>query len=332
MNFSASDIYSLYSPSLCERRVFLRAHHVPEAEAGDFEKLIFELGRRHEKNHLESFPQYVDLTEGAFNSRIARTREAISDRADVIYQGVLKAKLPGTDDTVIGIPDLFIRNDQSYTIRECKLARHVDENRHEEIQIQLWLYGWLFKTSLKMHPTGLEVYLGDQTIVSLPVSEDASILKTLNLIRTIALQADEPYSPVGWFKCSGCGFGDRCWKIAEGDQDVSIVFGLDQGTAISLRKKGVKSIDELLSRYNNKTLSEVKKPRGNQMVRIGKAAERILLQAEALKTQKQWLIKPLELPVSKNMVMFDLEGLPPQFDELDKIYFVGYTGFWSESR
>jgi predicted RecB family nuclease len=327
VNISASDIYSLYNPSLCERRVFLRAHHEPEAEVGDFEKLIYELGRRHERNHLESFPQYVDLTEGDINDRIDRTREAISDRADVIYQGVLKAKLPGTDDTVIGIPDFLIRDDQSYTIRDCKLARHADESSHPEIQVQLWLYGWLFKASMKMPLTGLEVYLGDQTIVSLPLTEDDSLLKTLNLIRTIALQANEPYSPVGWSKCGGCGFGERCWKIAERDQDVSIVFGLDQGTAITLRKEGVTSIDELLSHYNTKTLSEVKKSRGDQMVRIGKAAERILLQAEALKTQKQRLIKPLELPVSKNMVMFDLEGLPPQFDELDKIYLWGTQVF-----
>jgi hypothetical protein len=71
MNFSASHIYSLYNPSQCERRVYLRAHHVPEGEAGDFEKLIFELGRRHEKNHLESFPQYVDLAAGDINDRIA---------------------------------------------------------------------------------------------------------------------------------------------------------------------------------------------------------------------------------------------------------------------
>jgi hypothetical protein len=48
------------------------------------------------------------------------------------------------------------------------------------------------------------------------------------------------------------------------------------------------------------------------MVRIGKAAERILMQAEALKTRRQRFIKPLELPGSKNLVMFDLEGLPPQ--------------------
>jgi len=327
MIFSASDIYSLHKPSLCKRRVFLRAHHVPETEAGDFEKLIFELGRRHESNHLMSFPGYKDLSQGDLNDRIAKIRKAISDRADVIYQGVLTARLPDTEDTVIGIPDFLIRKDQTYTIRDCKLARHVEKSNHEEILLQLQLYGWLFEESMKKPPSGLEVYLGDRTVISIPFAEDHSVLKTLNLIRSLTSRPDEPYSPVGWSKCSSCGFWNKCWKTAEDEQDLALVYGIDQGIAIALRDRGVKSIDGLLKSHNSSTLSEVKKQRGSRMVKIGKAAERILLQAEALKTKKHRLIKPLKLPVSRNMVMFDLEGLPPQFDELDKIYLWGTQVF-----
>jgi len=63
------------------------------------------------------------------------------------------------------------------------------------------------------------------------------------------------------------------------------------------------------------------------MVRVGSLAERILLQAEALKSNKEKLLAPLNLPVAENMVMFDLEGLPPQFDELDKVYLWGTQVF-----
>ena len=35
------------------------------------------------------------------------------------------------------------------------------------------------------------------------------------------------------------------------------------------------------------------------------------------------LLSPLQLPIADDIVMFDLEGLPPQFDELDKIYLWG---------
>jgi predicted RecB family nuclease len=59
------------------------------------------------------------------------------------------------------------------------------------------------------------------------------------------------------------------------------------------------------------------------MVRIGIAAERILQQAEALRSERETLLAPIVLPAAASMVMFDLEGLPPQFDELDKVYLWG---------
>ena len=331
MNLSASDIYSLYRPQKCERRIFLRKHNIPEAEAGDFEKLIIELGQRHEAEHLASFPKYADLSQGSLDERIEKTREAIDSNADVIYQGVLTAKLPGTEDMVIGIPDFLILKAQTYKIRDCKLARHADEDRHPEILLQLQLYGWLFEETVKKPVRGLEVYLGDRTLASIPIEKDNSVLEIMNKIRLLSMQSDEPYSPVGWSKCDGCGFDNRCWKIAKDTNDPAMVIGIDQAIAVALRDQGVKTIDELLERHTEETLSEVKKLRGDKLVKVGKIAERILLQAEALKSKQHRLIKQLELPSSANMVMFDLEGLPPQFDELDKIYLWG-TQVFGENR
>ena len=49
------------------------------------------------------------------------------------------------------------------------------------------------------------------------------------LAQILALkQADsEPYSPVGWSKCSDCGFQGRCWPQAEAKGDVAMVEGVD---------------------------------------------------------------------------------------------------------
>lgn len=59
------------------------------------------------------------------------------------------------------------------------------------------------------------------------------------------------------------------------------------------------------------------------MVRIGSAATRILESAEAISSGKErWLQRP-QLPVASNYVMFDCEGLPPQLDEVDKVYGCG---------
>ncbi|MBI1808152.1 MAG: TM0106 family RecB-like putative nuclease [Ignavibacteria bacterium] len=323
MNLSASDIYTLYRPSKCERRVFLCAHGEPEGEPSEFDKLIEELGRRHEANHLATFSKYLDLRDGNLPSRMSKTLEAIERGVEVIYQGVFQASLPNKGNRIIGIPDFLIKDGNGYKIRDCKLSRHVGEGRHEEIILQLELYGWLFERNLHNPPTALEVYLGDESIVQLPYNAGKSALETLEQIRELSQQSEEPYSPVGWSKCGSCGFRERCWTIAEEMNDVALVYELDQGTAIALKQKGVTTIEGLLRHYNKESLAELKKPRGNKMVRVGTTAERLLLQAEALTSGKEKLLAPLKLPIAEDMVMFDLEGLPPQFDELDKVYLWG---------
>src|SRR5260221_7757553 len=165
MTLSASDIYTLHRPSKCERRVFLRAHDEPEADPGEFDKLIIELGQRHEANHLSTFPKFIDLKDGSFPSRVTRTHQAIVNEAEVIYQGVFEASLPGTATTIVGIPDFLIKEGNGYKIRDAKLSRHVGAGRHEEIVLQLELYGWLYQQNLNKSPTALEVYLGDESIV-----------------------------------------------------------------------------------------------------------------------------------------------------------------------
>lgn len=327
MRFSATDIYSLFSPKKCERRVFLRSHHEPEAQPGEFDKLIVELGQRHERNHLLSFKHYVDLREGKLEDRAARTLEAIKAGAEVIYQGVFFAKLPNSSDEVIGVPDFILKEDNGYAIRDCKLARHADEKRHREIVMQLQLYGWLYENCLHARPHALEVYLGDQSIAQISYDGGTAAVGQIKEIRNLCSMAEEPYSPVGWSKCGGCGFRERCWGIAKDSSDVAIVYDLDQGAAKALRDEGVSSIDQLLDRFDVSSLSELKRPRGAKRVKVGTAAERILLQAEALKSGKERRISPLELPSARNLVMFDLEGLPPQFDELDKVYLWGTQVF-----
>jgi predicted RecB family nuclease len=323
MNLSASDIYALYRPSKCERRVFLRAHEESEAEENEFDTLIKELGERHEKNHLATFPGFRDLGDGNRETRITKTLQAIENGEEIIYQGVFEAPLPGSSNTVVGIPDFLIRDGNGYKIRDCKLSRHVGEGRHEEIVLQVELYGWLFEQNLRKPPAALEVYLGDESIVQIPYDGGTSALEVLARIQQLSEQSAEPYSPVGWSKCGSCGFKQRCWKIAEEVHDVALVYELDQGTAIALRQHGVTRIEDLLERFDTASLAELRKPRGNKMVRVGSSADRILLQAEALRTDKEKLLAPLALPSSENMVMFDLEGLPPQFDELDKVYLWG---------
>ena len=186
---SASSIYSLFRPSKCDRRVYLNAHGVAGLDKSEFEKLIEELGQKHERNHLDAFPDYLDLSEGSLEERIAATIDAVSAGVAVIYQGVLRSHLPVEGTEVIGIPDFLIADERTYRIRDCKLSRHADEENHPEILRQVELYGWLFEQTFPKKPSLLEVYLGDETLKPLEYRGGGSAIETLSHIQRLSAQS-----------------------------------------------------------------------------------------------------------------------------------------------
>lgn len=233
MILTATDIYDLYRPSYCELRVFQKHAGAEVAEPGPFELLLRDLGERHERRHLGTLGPYEDVREGDLGERNARTNGLVQAGAAVIYQPVLMAPTPGHfgDHFVIGIPDLLLRQGDGYAIRDCKLARHADEGRHPEILRQLELYGWLFHQTFGKPPNSLEVLLGDGTLSELQFATGEKVLQVLTEIRDLASLGSEPYSPVGWTKCQGCGFSLTCWSRATATQDVAMVYGVDQALA-----------------------------------------------------------------------------------------------------
>ncbi len=319
---SASSHFSLYRPTLCERRVYLLAHRVRQPPASDFDKLLKDLGDRHEKEHLAAFPQFRDLSEGNLADRAQRTKAAIAQGVPVIYQGALRAAFPGSRDIVSGSPDFMIKDGESYCIRDCKLARSIGKG-HPEIDLQLQTYGWLFEKTFAKEPAALEAYLGDRTVVSTPYLGAESAVHDIARIRELSLRDDEPYDPVGWTKCSACAFRARCWSRAEKAHEVSVIYGVDKGTARALRENGIMTYDQLLQRMDATTLAKLKRQWGPRTQKVGRQAARILLQARALAEGKVVRLSSLHLPHGARFVMFDLEGIPPQYEDTDKVYLWG---------
>ena len=176
-------------------------------------------------------------------------------------------------------------------------------------------------------PAGLEVHAGTGDVVGLPDDGGAAALAAMSEIVAHATASEEPYSPVGWTKCGDCGFHEVCWRKAEEDRDVALVSGVDQNLAVALRQIGVNTIEDLLGRFTEPQLAAFRRPWGNGTQKVGKRAGSILLMAEAMATGKEIRIAPPNLPDHANWIMFDLEGMPPQLDETDKIYLWGMQVF-----
>lgn len=315
----------LHSPSLCIKRLYLGHKGYKAAPPGAFEQLLFELGKRHEKLHLSSFPSYEDLTGKPFE----KTLKEIEKETPVIYQGTLcyKTVINGQETEITGIPDFIIREEKGYVIRECKLALNVSEKRHPEAFTQLQVYAWLFKKIMGKPPLRLEIFLGDGRIEMFDYKGEGFVHDRLySLVKIVTLDSI-PYSPVGWSKCAGCGYHGRCWKEAYKEHDVALVYGVDQNLVTALREKGMATIQEMIKHFDRESLSDFKRPWGEKEQKVGKKAGSILLQAEAMRDKKEIFLKKPELPHFPDHVMFDLEGLPPQFDELEKIYLWGMQVF-----
>lgn len=330
MRLTASDIITFYRPTLCPLRVYLREQRIPEAEASVFDEILRTLGQRHEQSHLATLGTYEDLSAVSPDQRAQRTIEAMRNHVPVIYQGELACDmvLSGTHVSIVGRPDFLILDRDDYLIRDSKLSRKVDEKHHIEISLQLQLYGWLFEQMVGTPAKRLQVHVGNGDIVDVPYDGGAAVLAELAQILTLKRLEAEPYEPLGWTKCSGgCGYYDRCWQQAEARQDVSLVMDVDQGLARALNAVGVTSAEQLLTSFDAKRLSEFKRPWGKGEQKVGKKAEKILVYAEVLCSGKERTLSPAIIPVHDNYVMFDLEGMPPYLDELEKIYLWGMQAY-----
>lgn len=239
MRLTTQHIYDFYSPSQCERRLYYRFKGEKEAPPGPFQEVLFTLGQRHEENHINSLGEYFAVSKIPRDQQAEKTKELIHINTPIIYQGVLifKEIINGTQITIMGIPDIMISQQPSYIIRDCKLARHADERRHPEILAQLQVYGYLYERNIGKKPSKLEALLGDSSIAEVSYDEGVTAIRILKELWDIVSLNDVPYSPVGWSKCQDCGFGSICWDVSVKNNDVALVYGVDQNLARSLRVK-----------------------------------------------------------------------------------------------
>lgn len=325
MSFSASEYHGYYQLQPCSLRVFLRPKGIQPMEPDAYHKLLQKLGERHEQRHLSQFTQY-------FNARgdIEETRQAFARDEAIIYQPAMKV-VHDKFGEIVGVPDFLIREDNGYLIRDCKLAHRFSEEHHAEIFRQLELYGWLYEQTFGNPPIRLEAYMGDGRIEIVPY-QPARALEVLIFIQGIKQLVEEPAEAVGWSKCLDCGYNDFCWKRARERHDVAMLPGVDQTLARVLYEQGIRSYDDLLDRYTETTLADVTRGAGEKARKVGDAAARILNHARSFQSGK---IIPLNGPTIKkaaNLVMFDVEGIPPHLEHSEKTYLWGLKVFGEKPR
>lgn len=320
MAFNASEFHFYYQLKPCALRLYLRAQGREPEEPDAYHKLLEKLGQRHEQRHLATLGEHVGV-----DGNVDATRQAVARGERVIYQPGMRV-VHDTYGEIVGVPDFFIREGAGYVVRDCKLSRRFSEEHHPEIFRQLELYGWLYEQTFGMRPIRLEAYMGDGQLQAVAY-EPARVLEVVAFILNVKKGGEEPVDPIGWSKCLDCGFNAFVWGRAKERRDVALLPGVDLALARALYAEGITTYDELPRRHTEDTLAEVRKRLGKREVKVGKAAGRILREAEAYRSGTIIQVKALELPRAANLVMFDVEGIPPHLEHAEKTYLWGLKVF-----
>ena len=329
----ASDFYGYLRPSQCGLRVWLREQDAEEAPLGVFAATLMRLGIEHERRHLERFRRHVDIGTLPREQQAAATVELVAARERVIYQGRLEAQttLAGREVEIVGLPDFMLPARSGYAIRDSKLNRRVGPSSlHVALQVEL--YGWLYEQTFGDAPVALQVHAGGGEIFDVPYEDGGKrALETLGRILELRMVEGEPEEYVGVSKCADCGFHGRCWPMAVKRRDIGLLPGVDRGLIEELHATGTDTLDELLADWDVERLAALERPTRRGPAPVGERSVRILTSARALAENRSILIAPGSLnaaiPDHETYVMFDLEGMPPRHDELEKIYIWGMQCF-----
>ena len=313
---TADDVFALYRPSQCRRRVFLKANRPGlAAPPSDYDQMIMRLGQEHEAAHLASLPpaQRPRYRPGDLATGADATRVLVSGGADVIYQGVLLSEQTG----LAGIPDFLIRKGRSYVIRDAKLALNVD--RHLEIPAQLSLYARAFQDSFGVAPAGTEVVLGDGEIAE---TEEVDVAELTGEISELKNASGEPDEAVGWSKCQECAFFGHCWPEADKQHDPAVIYGVDQGMRNELVRVGVDTYDKLVEMPVDE-LANLQRPWGKGLRKVGAAAVAVHNQVKCILCNQVKVLQSPEMLPSGPCVWFDIESDPHDEGLENKVYLWG---------
>ena len=333
MRFKATDVFQYYKPSPCARRVSYIAHGIEQEQRDDpFMDLLRTLGERHEKAHVATFPGILDLSslKDDPDEHERRTLAAIRDRMPAIYQPRFRQVVPLDGDSIelIGEPDFLLRatDGAGYVVRDSKLARNVLSSRHAGIPAQLQIYGYLYELAAGAPPAALEVHNGAGDIVRIDYRGASAVLDLLREHRRLRAADPGLYEPVGLTKCGGCGYEGRCGEEA-GSTATS------RSCRPSIRRRPGPSMlaasrRSTGSRRRSTTLSTgTISGRGKKEPRRKDFVDRLLRSADAFVSGKPIRLAESTLPTGPSFAMFDVEGIPPNADELDRTYLWGLKVF-----
>ena len=260
LRLSASDVANFVACGHLTRLDLLRARgeiRPPRAFDLGFKDLVAR-GEAHEAAVFQRFEAAgwrVAEIAGETDAGAARaTLEAISDGADVVYQGVLLADQSADGPALLGRPDFLIRAALlpapdggqrpaavHYEVLDAKLAR----SAKARAVAQIGFYSDLLAGAQGIRPRWMHLALGDGEFTSLKVDDYAAYARQARRLLTAFIAGDDgenppsvPY-PEPVEHCVICRWSELCAGRRRRDDDLSLIAGITAGQRRALKGAGV---------------------------------------------------------------------------------------------
>lgn len=318
--FSASDLVNFMGcahATVLDLRQLVEPVELPADD--DQAVLLQEKGLEHERAFFEKLKDegksVVEIVgDDSIEAKSARTRAALREGPDVIYQGAfLERPWQGYSDFLLKVPLPSALGDYSYEVADTKLSRSA-KPKH---LIQMCIYSDILAREQGVAPERMHVALGDGTIATVRVD---AVIHYFQFARerflefTTAPPGASAGSPCG--HCSFCRWAATCDAEWEAADHLSLVAGLTRGQAEALRAAGAPDLNALA------TLPPGARVEGVQPETLSRLQQQARLQAhQRLTGERKIELLPAEparglarLPQpSVGDMFFDMEG-DPLFD------------------
>lgn len=292
----------IYGYQICDHAIYLDFHGDSDLRVApdEFLQLLFERGAEHEERVAEPLgypsPSYQEPDWIAGHHS---TLELMAKAVPGIYQAVLM------QDGYLGKPDLLRRTlgrsrfgEWAYEVGDVKSSRKV---KAEQI-LQVTFYSYLLEQAQGVRPGEGFIILGDGTEERFRIADYywvlLDVLDEINAIRRGERQTDYHIRR----DCDSCRWQEVCKPAAEGEQDLSLVYGLNRSHKRLLRAEGIKTIADLAAAKIGK-LVKARRLRETTLTRLQQQAE-VLLSGRLLVKQ------PLDFPMDDPLIAFDMESDP----------------------
>jgi predicted RecB family nuclease len=334
----------LYDYIKCPHRVW-RDVYGPQEEKGrvsSFVQLLWEKGILHEKKVVDQLGEFLDLSQGAYEERIKKTKEALDNKTPLVYQGVLRY------NNMFGVPDLIkLMPDGQYIPIDIKSGMGFEGASDEDdsdgrpkkhYAVQLALYSELLEClGYNNKKSGQVIDIRCKAVeydLSLQVnSKDKRSFWEFYLSCkqnvAVLLTNEESLKPALAGSCKLCPWYDSCKKWINENDDLTKLFYLGRSKRdIINMDMGIEKVNDILSIDINDCL-RIKKKNREYLKGVGeKTLTKIIKRAEVMvKRKKPIAYKQIEFPKASYELYFDIEDDPTQeFVYMHGIYVKGPEG------